>query len=158
VAAGTSGITPIASVEDIMIAMVDPNADVLWNAVSTTTSLAGVEEHYPRTDADWESVRRGLVILSEGANLLKVEGRPVAAHDVSEFPGLELSPQQIQALVDKDRPTFSAFADGVLAISTAGLKAVEAKDVEALSAASDQLDSACEACHLRFWYPNDVQP
>jgi hypothetical protein len=156
--AADGALVPVASVEDIMISLVDPNADVLWNSVYTSSTVDGIEEIYPRTPEDWEKVRKGLVILSEGANLLQVHGRRVAAHDVSEYPGIELTPQEIQALVDKDWATFSALAAGVKVVSEAGLKAVEAQDVAALEAAAGQLDSACEACHMRFWYPNAPPP
>ena len=35
------------------------------------------------------------------------------------------------------------------------MKAVEAKNTDALFKAEDGIDKACENCHLHYWYPND---
>jgi hypothetical protein len=35
------------------------------------------------------------------------------------------------------------------------MKAVEAKDKDALVLALDGIDKACESCHLHYWYPRD---
>jgi cytochrome c556 len=34
------------------------------------------------------------------------------------------------------------------------LKAIEEKDVKGLSDAGEKIDTACENCHLKYWYPN----
>ncbi len=39
--------------------------------------------------------------------------------------------------------------------AAAGLKAVDAKDADALYKVIETIDVACESCHLQFWYPND---
>ena len=35
------------------------------------------------------------------------------------------------------------------------LEVVKKKDVDALWQAGGDLDNACEACHLEYWYPGD---
>jgi hypothetical protein len=35
------------------------------------------------------------------------------------------------------------------------MKAVDAKDKDALLLGLDGIDKACESCHLRYWYPKD---
>jgi hypothetical protein len=35
------------------------------------------------------------------------------------------------------------------------LKAVDAKDKDALFHSIESIDKACENCHLHYWYPND---
>jgi hypothetical protein len=35
------------------------------------------------------------------------------------------------------------------------MKAVDAKDKDALFRSLDGIDKACENCHLHYWYPND---
>jgi len=72
-------------------------ADVLWESVSTTIDRAGQTDHMPRTDEDWKTVRRSAVSLVEATNLLVIGPRRVApAGDKSEYPGIELEPEQIQ--------------------------------------------------------------
>ena len=43
---------------------------------------------------------------------------------------------------------------GLAAVGLA-LKAVAAKDTDALFHSIDSIDKACESCHLHYWYPND---
>src|SRR5262245_28326233 len=69
---------PVTGIQDIMASMVDPAADHLWESVATVANEKGVEEKRPKTDEDWKAVRTQAVILAEAANLLMVEGRPVA--------------------------------------------------------------------------------
>ena len=38
---------PMVNVKDLMIAIVDPAADVLWDAVGTIITIEGVDEWYP---------------------------------------------------------------------------------------------------------------
>jgi hypothetical protein len=35
------------------------------------------------------------------------------------------------------------------------MEIADKKDVDALFVASEDLDKACEACHLEYWYPGD---
>ncbi|MBI4262899.1 MAG: hypothetical protein HY657_00860 [Acidobacteria bacterium] len=48
---------PTATIKDLMDAVVDPSADDVWNAVSTTVDKGGVSEKVPRTDQEWGEVR-----------------------------------------------------------------------------------------------------
>ena len=44
---------PVADVKQLMEAVVDPSADVVWDSVATTFTKDGMEERRPTTDADW---------------------------------------------------------------------------------------------------------
>ena len=70
---------------------IDPNADVVWLAVTTVQSAKGTVETKPRNDEEWTKVRHGAIALTEAANLLMVPGRHVARPgEKSETPGVEL--------------------------------------------------------------------
>jgi hypothetical protein len=73
-----SDLRPTAGIQDIMAYMIDPAADFLWESVSTTVTEAGTNEHQPRTDEEWDQVRKQAIILTEAANLIMMEGRHVA--------------------------------------------------------------------------------
>src|SRR5262245_59609860 len=62
--------TPTATVQDIMVSMVDPKADNIWNSVATVVTLEGTEEKRPRTEEDWVALRHDAIILVEATNLL----------------------------------------------------------------------------------------
>ena len=151
---------PVVSVKELMADMIDPLADHIFEAVWWDTTADGTVEHRPRTDDDWEKVRIGAVTLAEGIYLLKVP-RPFAPPgDVNNSVGPnapELSPAQIQAKLDKDPVLWNAKIEALRNVGLATLEAVKRKDVDALFQAGADLDVACEACHLEYWYPGDQE-
>jgi hypothetical protein len=42
-----------ATIKDIMDSIIDPNADELWQSVSTVVDATGMHERYPKTDEEW---------------------------------------------------------------------------------------------------------
>src|SRR5207249_12695 len=73
----------------------------------------------------------------------------------SKNPAVELSPELIQPLIDGDRLNFIKRAGMLQDAAMAALKAADAKDKKALFSSLEQIDRACENCHLQYWYPND---
>jgi hypothetical protein len=151
-------LQPEATIKDIMDSMVDPSADVLWESVATIVTAAGTEERQPKTDDDWKNVHRHAVILVEATNLLKMEGRHVAKpKEKSENPGIELEPEEMEKLINNDRPAFIKFAQGLHDAALPALKATEERSPQALLDAGEAIDTACENCHLKYWYPLNLQ-
>jgi len=139
--------------------IVDPTADEVWDPVSTTISKAGVEERQPKTDEEWETVRRHAITLIEASNLLVIEGRPIVTGNgkTSDTPD-ELNAAEIAKLFVDKRAQFVSNAALFREASKTVLKAIDARDVKALVKAGGQLDEACESCHVQFWYPNQKLP
>jgi hypothetical protein len=151
-------LRPTATIKDIMDSLVDPSADFLWDSVATIVSAAGTEERAPKTDEEWTNVRRNAVRLIEATNLLVMEGRHVAKPgEKSENPDVELGPEQIQVLIDQDRPTWIKLAHGLHDATMPALKAIDARNTQGLLDAGEAIDTACENCHLKYWYPNSLQ-
>ncbi|HVY35097.1 MAG TPA: hypothetical protein VG960_11835 [Caulobacteraceae bacterium] len=152
---------PQASIRDIMISEVDPSADALWASVGSSVTAAGTVDHRPQSDADWQTVRRYAITLTEAPNLLVIPGRKVAGvgqtTDDSGTPGIQ-KPDVIQAQIAANRPRFERLANGLQLAGLKALKAVDAKDPAALIDAGAALDEACEACHRTYWYPNSPEP
>jgi hypothetical protein len=156
-----AGLAPEASILDLMLDFVDPNADDLWNSVATVSTPTGVEDHHPRTDEEWKQVRRKALVLTEAANLLVTAGRPVAhpGQQLAEPGGKgDYTPAEAQAEIDKDRGAFVGFAGAMQNASRQLLGAIDKRDVDAFLEAGGALDEACEACHRQFWYPNSPLP
>jgi hypothetical protein len=154
-------LVPAATIQELMATQVDPSADPLWASVSTVITAAGTEEKQPRTEAEWQTVRRYAVTLVEGANLLTVPGRRVAASagktEDSTTPGIE-RPENIQKAIEADP---GSFAGAAVVLRDAGVKALAAIDrhsAQGLVEAGGELDSACESCHLKYWYPHSPRP
>ena len=150
---------PTATIKDIMDAIIDPSADVVWESVQTIVTPAGTDERMPKTDEEWAAVRRGALRVVEGTNLLMMPGRHVARpHEKSETPGVELEPEEIEANLNKDRAQWNKLAKGLYETGMEALKAIEAKDVSSLIDIGGRMDMACENCHMTYWYPNQPLP
>jgi cytochrome c556 len=145
-----------AFIKDIMDSMVNPSGEFVFDSVYQISDEHGIREIAPHTDADWEAVRQRVVILLEAPNLLVMPGRKVAPPDVtSQNPGIELEPAQIQQAIDGDRLAFLRRARGLQDAAAVAMKAVDAKNKDALFQAEGGIDKACESCHIHYWYPND---
>lgn len=156
---GQPDYTPIATIKDLMLSVVDPSADDVWLAVTTTVTPKGIEEVFPKTDEDWAKARFGAIRLSEATNLLMVPGRHVARPgEKSETPGIELEPGEMEVLINKDRAAFIERVKALREASTAALAAIDAKDAQKLFELGEAIEHACESCHSQYWYPNQVLP
>src|SRR5215470_1238950 len=134
-----------ATVKDIMDSLVDPGSDVLWDSVETVVSAKGTEEKAPHTDEEWKNVRNHAIMLLEATNLLLVPGRHVAKPgEKADDPKVELAPEQIEELINKDRASWIKYAHGLHDATMESMKAIERKDAEGLLNTGDGIDKACE--------------
>ena len=148
---------PTASLRDVMHAMVEPSAYVLWNAVAEIISVSGTELRAPETDEEWDEVRHGAIALRESTNLMLIEGRSVAyPGETSADPETELEPEQIEALINEDREAWVQRVHDLYDAVETAFAAIDARDGTALMEAGSQIDTACENCHLTYWYPEEI--
>jgi len=148
-----------ATVKDLMQSIVDPSADLVWNAVTTVQTAKGTIDTVPKTPEEWLKVRHGAVGLSEAANLLMMPGRHVAQpHEKSDTPGVELEPAEMEVLINKDRAAFIQRAKALHEAGMAAVAAADAKDAQKLFEVGEQIESAFENCHSHYWYPNEKIP
>lgn len=152
---------PAASIQDVMVSIVDPAADALWEAVSTETTASGVQEHQPRTAQQWQDVRKHAIALQEAGNLLMMEGRAVThggkATEDAHVEGVS-SPAQVRQALQEGRAGFNASARAMQEAAGEALAAIDARNPARLLDAGSKLDQACERCHSVYWYPNAKQP
>jgi hypothetical protein len=145
---------PTATVRDIMTSIIDPGADVLWNSVATIVSLTATEERAPKTDEEWQAVRRSAVQLVEATNLLRVPGRHVArAGEKSQNPRIELQPETIQRMIAEDPAMWTQHVDQLHEAAVPALQAADARNAKGLFDAGEHIERACESCHQQYWYP-----
>jgi hypothetical protein len=150
---------PTATIKDLMLSVVDPSADVVWQSVTTVVDEKGLLETVPKSDEEWLKVRHGAVALMEAANLLLIPGRRVARPgEKSETPGVELEPEEMDALIAKDRPAWNARAKALHDVVSSVVQAIDAKDSDKVFELGEEIEMACENCHKQYWYPNEVIP
>jgi hypothetical protein len=156
--APSSSFRPTSTIKDLMDSMVDPSADFLWESVATIVSAAGTEERQPKTPEEWANVRRRAITLIEATNLLIMDGRHVAKPgEKAENEEVELGPEEIEKLINGDRTTWVTNAHALNDAAMIALKAIDAKNAAGLLDAGEGIDTACENCHLKYWYPLSKQ-
>ena len=109
-------LKPVATVKQLMKAIVIPSSDVIFQVAAKE----------PKTDEQWAAVQNSALALAEAGNLLMIGSR---AKDQGEWM------KQSQALLD---------------LGSAAFKAAEAKDVDAVSKAGDEIYEVCEGCHNQY--------
>ena len=119
-------LQPVLSMKQLMEWVIDPAADAVWEPVKTIITEQGTKEIAPQTDEQWEAVRHGAATLHESAHLLTLEGRA------------------------RDRGEWTKAARGLMEAADEALKAVEAKNAQAVFDAGGRIYNACSACHRRY--------
>jgi hypothetical protein len=146
-----------ATIKELMDSTVDPSADGVWDSVAFVSSQDGMDDRKPRTEEEWKAVRRRAMTLVEAANLLVMDGRHAAPAGTQPGEG-ELSPVEIDHRIAATRPAFVGFAHGLQATALKALHAIDKRDSEGLFQAGGEIDVACEACHVTYWYPDQKVP
>ncbi|HEX7137485.1 MAG TPA: hypothetical protein VF219_06550 [Vicinamibacterales bacterium] len=151
-------LKPVVSVKELMRDMIDPASDFVFDSVGTIITKKGRVEKVPKTDADWDRIRVGAVTMAEGAYLLKIP-RPFAPPgDENNSTGPEppeLSPAQITAKLQADPVLWNAKIEALRNVGLEVMDIVKRRDVNELWDAGENLDQACENCHLEYWYPGE---
>jgi hypothetical protein len=116
----------VADVKQVMTGILEPAAEVYWDAVGTIMDTTGVHEIAPRTEEEWTAVRHAALVIAESGNLLNLEGR---IRDRDRWVTLS------RALTDAGREA---------------LAAAERQDTRAVFDAGGRVYEACTACHAAY--------
>ena len=111
---------------DLMENVLDPAADGIWESVGTIITLEGRFEKAPSTDDEWAGVRGSALQLAESGNLLMLPSRSGGSEDWIKH--------------SKD----------LIEQSNRALKAIEAKDKDALFTIGGDIYDVCTNCHKQF--------
>ncbi len=123
----------VADVKLLMSAVIEPAAEVYWDAVGTIIDENGTDEFAPSTDEEWQAVRNAAVVIAESGNLLMMGGR-------------------IQGGVE-----WLAMSTAMIQAGRAALAAAEAEDRDAVFDAGAEVYYACSACHATY-APDTLRP
>ena len=130
-AAACGGPTPppfksVADTKLLMQSVVDPNADLIWDAVKIIMTKEGDENIRPKTDAEWTAVRNAAVTVAESGNLLMMAPRA------------------------KNGGEWMQLAQDMIDTGEAAIKAAEAKNAEKLFTVGGDLYDSCSNCHRKY--------
>jgi hypothetical protein len=110
----------------LMQSVIDPNADIVWDAVKTIITRYKTEEIRPRNDEEWIAVRNAAVALTESGNLLMMVPR---AKDGGEWM------KRSQELIDTGE---------------AAMRAADSKNADRLFTVGGDIYEACSNCHRQY--------
>ena len=117
---------PLADNKLLMSAMVDPNADLVWDAVRIIDTKDGTQEIRPKNQDEWTAVRNAAVTLAESGNLMMMVPR---ARDGGEWMTL---------------------SQRLITTSEAAIRAADAKNPDQLFTVGGDIYEACSACHQKY--------
>jgi hypothetical protein len=121
-----SPFRPIADVKQVMLAITDPAADVVWGAVATIESKEGTVEIFPKTDEEWAAVHNAALAIAESGNLLMMEGRA------------------------RDKEQWRRYAQDLIDAGVRAAKAAEAKDKDKVFEVGGDIYGVCSNCHEKY--------
>jgi hypothetical protein len=116
----------VADVKQVMTAILEPAADVYWDAAGTIIDTLGVRDLAPTTDDEWLAVSNAALMIAESGNLLMLEGRA------------------------RDRGRWMRLSRALVATGRTAMTAAASRDPAAVLDAGGQVYEACTACHAAY--------
>ena len=121
--AGGPPFTLVADLPDLMTTVVDPAADVYWDAVGWIIDASGTTEIRPESPEEWEAVRNAAYQVAESGNLMMMEGRAV------------------------DEPEWRGFSQAMISVGQRAIEAAEARDEQGVFDVGAEIYAVCTGCH-----------
>ena len=118
--------TVAATTKDLMANVVEPAANVYWEAVGTIDDKNGTVERAPKTQAEWDAVRNAAIVVAESGNLLMIEGRAA------------------------NRDEWMALSRALVEVGKRARAAAEARDRKAVFDVGADVYQACVNCHTQY--------
>jgi hypothetical protein len=115
-----------ANMKDLMLNVLDPAADGIWESVGTIMTKEGTFEKSPGTDDEWAVVRMHAIQLAESGNLLLLPARSSGSAE------------------------WIAEATALIDVSNRAIKTIDARDKDALFAIGGDIYDVCTSCHKQF--------
>lgn len=117
---------PVADVKQLMSTILEPAAEVYWDAVGWIIDAKGTTELKPANAEEWAAVRNAAFVMAETGNLLMMKGRA------------------------PDNDAWMAMSKQMIEVSKRAIAAADARDPDAVFTVGGDVYEACTACHARY--------
>lgn len=124
---------PVADVKTLMATVMEPAAEVYWDAVGIIVDEKGEQQLEPKSAEEWDAVRNAAFVVAESGNLLMMPSRA------------------------KDGGEWMAAAQLMVEAGQKAIRAAEARDKDAVFAVGADVYDACTNCHAKY-SPDIVRP
>lgn len=118
--------TAVADSKQLMLSVIEPAAEVYWDAVGVIMDLEGTYHIRPEGAEDWETVENAAFVLAESGNLLLLEER---AQGQSHWVAMS------RAMIDVGRRA---------------VEAAQARDPDAVFEVGGDVYLVCTGCHAVY--------
>ena len=115
----------VADSRQLMLSVLEPAAEVYWDAVGVIVDLEGVHEIEPRTEEEWEAVENAAFVLAESGNLLLLEERVQGEH-------------------------WALMSRAMIDIGRRAVEAAQARDPDAVFEVGGDVYLVCTGCHAVY--------
>ena len=125
----SSDSLPFEAVADdlqLMVSVIEPAAEVYWDAVGVIMDLDGTHEIEPRSDEEWEAVENAAWVLAESGNLLLMEDRA------------------------RGREHWMRMSRSMIEVGRRAVDAAVAKDPQAVFDVGAEVYFVCVGCHAAY--------
>ncbi len=120
---------PFAAVADsrqLMLSVIEPAAEVYWDAVGVIMDEGGTHHIEPLTAGEWEAVENAAFVLAESGNLLLLEDRA------------------------RGRDHWRAMSRAMIEIGRRAVEAARARDSDAVFEVGGEVYLVCTGCHAVY--------
>jgi hypothetical protein len=113
-------------VKQLMVSVVEPAAEVYWDAVGTVIDESGVHEIEPKSIEEWDAVRNAAYVVAESGNLMMIGSRA------------------------KDGGDWMKLSQALVAAGEKAIRAAEARNKTAVFDTGAEVYDACTNCHAKY--------
>ncbi|MGE0158150.1 MAG: hypothetical protein AB7T31_01990 [Gemmatimonadales bacterium] len=135
--ATASNYRPVGDVADLMAGVVEPAAEVYWDAVGVIVDAEGEHQLAPQTDEDWLAVRAAAYTVAEAGNLLMMPERAL------------------------DQSAWIAMSQSLVEVGQRALEAADARSLDGVFDMGAEMYYVCTNCHSTYasetLRPNDAR-
>ena len=124
---------PVADVKTLMASILEPAAEVYWDAVGIIVDEHGEQHIEPTTVEQWDAVRNAAYVVAESGNLLMMPSRAI---DGGEW--MDASRLMVEA-------------------ARKAIRAAEARDKDAVFDVGAEMYDSCTNCHAKY-SPDILRP
>lgn len=121
----------------------------LYNEDGELDASGVSEEQWALMEASTKALQETAFLFSEEDNIRVAEPGEQLFNEGKGF----IPSEDVQAVIDANPDGFRAMMAYLASESQTALEAVQARDAEAVSNASDSIYASCKSCHVAFWYP-----
>lgn len=116
----------VADSRQLMTSVIEPAAEVYWDAVGVIMDEQGTHEIAPRTPEEWEAVENAAWVLAESGNLMLMEERA------------------------QGREHWIAMSRSMIEVGRRAVDAAAAKDPQAVFDMGAEVYFVCTGCHAVY--------